>query len=72
MDFLGCRFPTKNEQNQVDLRYHSIKVEFVRSFFGGDRWPKKPFSKLIDLQLSSKTIRSLKGGNITNILKIET
>ena len=27
-------FFTKNEQKQVNLRYHSGKVEFVRSFFG--------------------------------------
>ena len=28
-------FLPKNERKQVDLRYHSSKVEFVRSFFGG-------------------------------------
>ena len=37
MSFWCLQFPPKNEQKkkQVDLRYHSSKVEFVRSFFGG-------------------------------------
>ena len=31
----GCfQFLPNNEQKQVDLRYHSSKVEFFRSFFG--------------------------------------
>ena len=42
--FLGVhRFPPKKEQRQVDLRYHSSKVEFVRLFFEGNRQPKKHF-----------------------------
>ena len=32
--FRVVNFLQKNEQKQVDLRYHSSKVEFVRSFFG--------------------------------------
>ena len=32
---LCLQFPPKNEQKQVDLRYHSSKVEFVCSCFGG-------------------------------------
>ena len=32
----GLQFPPKNEGKQVDLRFHSSKVEFVCSFFGGD------------------------------------
>ena len=32
MVFWGRRFPPKKEWKQVDLRYHSSKVEFVRSF----------------------------------------
>ena len=33
---LWClQFPPKNERKQVDLRYHSSKVEFVCSLFGG-------------------------------------
>ena len=34
MVFWCLRFPPKNERKQVDLRYHSNKVEFVCSFFG--------------------------------------
>ena len=30
-------FLQKKNRKQVDLRYHSSKVEFVRSFFGGNR-----------------------------------
>ena len=30
----GRRFPPKIERKQVDLRYHSSKVEFIRLFFG--------------------------------------
>ena len=58
MVYWGRRFPPKNEQKQVNLRYHkavtklegpklvkmqsaelnhSSKVEFVRSFFGGNQ-----------------------------------
>ena len=33
MSFWCLQFPPKNEQKQVDLRYHSSKVEFVGSFF---------------------------------------
>ena len=47
----GHRFPLlKNEQKQVNLRYHSSKVEFVRLFFGENRWPQKTILKLTDLQ----------------------
>ena len=34
MVFWCLRFLPKNERKQVDLRYHSSKVEFVDSFFG--------------------------------------
>ena len=43
MSFWCLRFPPKNERKQVDLRYHSSKVEFFRSFFGGNRRHQKPF-----------------------------
>ena len=43
MDFWCLRFPPKNERKQVDLRYHSSKDEFFRSFFGGNRRHQKPF-----------------------------
>ena len=49
MVFGGRQFPPKNERKQVDLRYHSSKVVFVRSFFGGNRWRKKTISKLTAL-----------------------
>ena len=43
--FRKCKrkFPPKNEWKQVDLRYHSSKVELFRSFFVGNRRHKKPF-----------------------------
>ena len=34
MSFWCLQFLPKNEQKQVDLRYHNSKVEFIRSFFG--------------------------------------
>ena len=34
MSFWCLQILPKNEQKQVDLRYHSNKVEFIRSFFG--------------------------------------
>ena len=43
MVFWCLRFPPKNERKQVDLRYHSSKVEFLRSFFGGNRRHQTPF-----------------------------
>ena len=45
MVFWYLRFPPKNERKPVDLRYqyHSSKVEFLRSFFGGNRRHQKPF-----------------------------
>ena len=43
------RFPPKNEQKQVDLRFHSSKIEFVRSFFGENVGLKKIIFTLSDL-----------------------
>ena len=43
MFFWCLRFPPKNERIQVDLRYHSSKVEFLRSYFGGNWRHRKPF-----------------------------
>ena len=40
---LCLQFPPKNEQKQVDLRYHSSKVEFVCSFFGRNVGLKNSF-----------------------------
>jgi hypothetical protein len=41
--FSVFNFHQKNEQNQVKLRFHSRRVEFVRSFFGGNVCLKKLF-----------------------------
>ena len=47
MSFWCLKFLPKNEQKQVNLRYHSryhsSKVEFVRSFFGKNVDLKKSF-----------------------------
>ena len=43
MSFWCLQFLPKNEQKQVDLRFHSSKVEFVCSFFGGNVCLKKSF-----------------------------
>ena len=43
MSFWCLQFPLKNERNQVDLRFHSSKVEFVRLLFGGNVGLKKSF-----------------------------
>ena len=43
MSFWCLQFPPKNEQKQVDLRFHSSIVEFVRLFFGGNVGLKKLF-----------------------------
>ena len=48
MVFWCLRFPPKNERKQVDLRCHSSKVKFFRSFFGDSKnhfeiiWPLSP------------------------------
>ena len=49
MVFWGRQFPPKNEQKQVNLRYHSSKVEFVCSFFWRKSMTLKTISKLTDL-----------------------
>ena len=43
MFFWCLQFLPKNERKQVNLRYHSSKVEFVCSFFGRNVSLKKPF-----------------------------
>ena len=43
MFFWCLQFPPKNERKQVDLRFHSSKVEFLHSFFGGNVGMKKSF-----------------------------
>ena len=36
MSFWCLQFPPKNQWKQVDLKFHSSKVEFDSSFFGGN------------------------------------
>ena len=43
MSLWGLQFPPKNEQKQVDLRFHSTKVEFVPLVFRGNIGLKKLF-----------------------------
>ena len=43
MSFWCLQFLPKYERKQVHLRYHSSKVEFVRSFFGRNVGLKKSF-----------------------------
>ena len=50
MIFWCLRFPPKNEQKQVNLRYHSSKVEFLRLCFGGNRRHRKPFRNYLTLE----------------------
>ena len=41
--FWCLQLPPKTNEKQVDLRFHSSRVEFVRSFFGGNVYLKKSF-----------------------------
>ena len=43
MVFWCLQFSPKNERKQVDLRYHSSKVEFLRSFLEEIEDIKTPF-----------------------------
>jgi hypothetical protein len=63
MSFWCIQFPPKNERKQVDLRFHSSKVEFVRSFFGGNVYLKKSFRHFL-------TFRYAHFNGITNPLEI--
>ena len=48
--YVWClQFPPKNEQKQVNLRYHCGEVEFISSFFGGNVSLKVIISTLSDL-----------------------
>ena len=55
MSFWCLHFPSKNERKQVDLRYHSSKVEFIRSFFGTIEYTKKSFE--INWPLGQKFVK---------------
>ena len=54
MPFSCLQFPPKNKRKQVDLRFHSIKVEFVSSFFGGNIFLKKSFWLFLTFRLALK------------------
>ena len=51
MSFWCLQFLLKNERKQVDLRYHSSKVKFVRSFFGRNIGLKKSFRICLTFRL---------------------
>ena len=51
MSFRCLQFSPKYERKQVDLRFHSSKVEFVRSFFWRKRWLEKVILTLSDLYI---------------------
>ena len=55
MVFWGRRFSPKNERKQVDLRYHSSKVEFFHSFFGGNRRQQEPFRNFLTFKKEPKS-----------------
>ena len=67
MSFWCLQFPPKNEQKQVDLRFHSSKVEFVRSFFGGNVGLKKSFR--LCLTFSSWQKKSVQHSKVKNEAK---
>ena len=58
MSFWRLQFPPKIERNQVELRYHSSKVEFLRSFFGGNRRHQKPFRNYLTFKDSKKQAKT--------------
>ena len=60
MVFWCLRFPPKNKRKQVDLRYHSSKVEFLRSFFGGNWIHQKPFRNYLTFNTYAGKAFSLK------------
>ena len=49
--YLWCfQFPSKNEQKQVNRRFHSSKEKFIHSFFGGNVYLKKIITTFSDLK----------------------
>ena len=59
MSFWCPPFPPKNEQKQVYLRFHSSKVEFIRSFFGGNVYLKKSFRLFLTFSKSKQNLISM-------------
>ena len=43
MSFWSLHFLPENERKQVDIKYHSSKVESLVRFLGESRIPKSPF-----------------------------
>ena len=48
--FLGSSISSKKRTKTSRPEYHSSKVEFIRSFSGGNRWPPKTISKSTDFR----------------------
>ena len=61
MSFWCLQFLPKNEQKQVDQRYHSSKVKFVHSFF------EKNIATLSDLYPSPTWILRLSYGPVSGL-----
>ena len=57
MSFWCLQFPPKNQPKQVNLRFHSSKVEFVRLFFGGNVYLKKSFQIFLTFKNWRKIFR---------------
>ena len=79
MSFWCLQFPPKNERKQVNLRFHSSKVEFVRSFFGGNVYLKISFRLFLTFRRPSTmavnrrfmnffSLNSIKKSVLTNFL----
>ena len=50
---MGSSISSKKRNKKVNMRYHSSEVEFVRSFFGGNRWPQKAFRNYLTFSQAS-------------------
>ena len=56
---LWClQFLPKIERKQVDLRFHSSKVEFVRSFFGRNVGLKKLFRLCLTFKVFRRLVKN--------------
>ena len=61
MFFWCLQFPPKNERKQVDLTYHSSKVEFVCSLFGRSVGLKKSFRLCLTFRMPNLKFKSWTG-----------
>ena len=61
--FVVFDFLQKNERKHIDLRCHSSKVKFFRSFFGENRRHQKPFRNY----LTFKRLLSLYNKNVYTV-----